>query len=91
MRKQEELDWEAWLTLAHAQRGGGMNQAAIKNYLEFAAKFPKNIYSDDANYWAAELLLTQGKKAQARSLYEKIAANPKSSHRAEATKRLVEH
>ncbi|MBI5507384.1 MAG: cyclic nucleotide-binding domain-containing protein [Deltaproteobacteria bacterium] len=88
MRAAYSLDWEALLALAHAEREVGQTKMALQDYLTFVAEHPNYVVTDDAQFWAAELLTADGRVREARHLYELVAANPKSDFRTSAKTRL---
>jgi CRP-like cAMP-binding protein len=83
----QPLTGDAGFMFCDAQRQTGV-PSALQCYLDFATAEPKHGKTDDAQFWAAELLVQQGKAADARALYEKVAANEKSNFRNSAAKRL---
>lgn len=89
MRERFDMDWEAQLNLGHAQRLTGAVADALATYLDFVAKYPTNVFADDARFWAAEMLLAQGNVAKARPLLQQVAADPKSNFRAAAEEKLT--
>ncbi|MEE8408515.1 MAG: cyclic nucleotide-binding domain-containing protein [Myxococcota bacterium] len=89
MQRHFDLDWEAEFTLAQAQRRAGYKAAALTSYLAFAEKHPKNVYADDAQFYAAEILVSGGKNERAVELYRAIIVNPKTNLKARAEKALA--
>lgn len=90
LRSAAKIDWEAEFLIAEAERAAGANGEALASYLAFIEKYPTNVYADDARFWAAEILLGQGKKAEAKVLYQRILASPKTRYRSSAESRLGE-
>ena len=88
MRKAYELDWEALLILAHAEREAGQRELALKDYTAFIAAYPNYVVTDDAQFYAAEILVQEGKVEEARALFKAVADNPKSDFRTSAVARL---
>lgn len=88
LREQYALDWEAYFTIAQAHRRAGDASAALAEYLAFAEAYPDNVYADDAQFWAAEILAERGQRREAAELYRAVIANPKTNLKARATKRL---
>ncbi len=81
------LDGDVAFMVCDSQRHTG-SPTALQAYLDFTRDYPAHHRADDAQFWAAELLMQQGKMADARPLYEKVAANEKSNFRNSAAKRL---
>ncbi len=88
LRDEYELDWEATITLAHAERLGGQPDRALTDYVAFIKAYPNYVVTDDAEFFAAELYAAQGKKREARELYRRVLNNPKSDFRTSADERL---
>ncbi len=82
------LDAETAFAIAEAQRQGGTAEAALVAYTDFFKNFPSDNHADDAEFWAAEIYRGQGKHAEAKALYEKVAADPNSNFRKSAQKHL---
>lgn len=81
------LDPDGEFMRVEAERHMGV-ASALDDYLAFAKSYPNHSKADDAQFWAADFYTNQGKTAEARALYEKIAANEKSNFRTSAQKRL---
>ena len=75
--------------IAEAQRQGGTAEAALAAYSDFFKNFPSDGHADDAEFWAAEILRQQGKSAEAKALYEKVAADENSNFKKSAQKHLT--
>ncbi|MFC1609316.1 cyclic nucleotide-binding domain-containing protein [Myxococcota bacterium] len=90
LEKRFDLDWEAQFTLAQAARQVGDNELALKHYLEFAEKYRSNVYADDAQFWAAKVLASEGRLHEARDLFRLVADNPSSKLRHRARRRVEE-
>ena len=82
------MDWEAHFTVAQAHRRADRDEHAIEVYRSFFAKYPTNVYADDAIYWAARLLAKRGEGAKARALYEQLLQN--GGDRAEDARKRLE-
>lgn len=82
------LDPDAAFMVADAERNTGA-ATALQSYLDFVAAQPGHHRADDAQFWAAELYTQRGMAAEAKALYEKVAANEKSNFRNSAVKRLA--
>jgi soluble lytic murein transglycosylase len=89
LRDNYGLDWEAQFIMAQAQRRGGDASAALAEYLAFAEAYSDNVYADDAQFWAAEILAERGQRSEAAELYRAVIANPKTNLRQRAKKRLA--
>jgi CRP-like cAMP-binding protein/CheY-like chemotaxis protein len=88
LREAYTLDWESHILLANAERESGQSKLALQDYLAFVESYPNYVATDDAQFWAAELLMADGKVAEARALYQAVARNPKSDFRTSAELRL---
>ncbi|MCC6810538.1 MAG: cyclic nucleotide-binding domain-containing protein [Deltaproteobacteria bacterium] len=84
---QAPLDGDAQFMICDAERHLGLPNA-LPEYLSFIKNYPDHGRTDDAQYWAADLLAQQGKIAEARALFEKVAANAGSNFKNSAVKRL---
>ncbi len=88
LRQKYKIDWEAEFAIAEAERNAGFAEDAIASYRAFVASYPGNLYVDDAEFWLAELLTARGKKAEAKALYQRVAADDKSNFQTSAKARL---
>lgn len=88
LRAAVPADWEVAINVADTERNLGDFDDALTSYLSFIDKFPSNIYIDDAHFWAADILIARGKKAEAKALLQKVLSNPKTHYRAGAEERL---
>ena len=82
------LDAETAFAIAEAQRQAGTAEAALTAYTDFFKNFPSDNHADDAEFWAAEIYRGQGKHAEAKALYEKVAADPNSNFHKSAQKHV---
>jgi len=89
LRAAYDLDWEALFALANAERSAGQAEQALTDYRRFIALYPAYVVTDDAQFWAAEILLARGQAREAKELYRAVAANAKSNFRRAAEERLA--
>jgi CRP-like cAMP-binding protein/TolA-binding protein len=83
----QPLDADAAFMVCEAQRQTGAPNA-LQAYMTFITEHPNHGRTDDAQFWAAEMLVQQGRTSEARVLYEKVAGNERSNFRNSAAKRL---
>ncbi|MBN1962228.1 MAG: cyclic nucleotide-binding domain-containing protein [Deltaproteobacteria bacterium] len=81
-------DWEIQLRLADSERSLGNLDVALTGYLSFIEKYPTNVHRDDAQFWAADILISKGKKLKAKELLQQILNNPKTHYRTGAKERV---
>jgi hypothetical protein len=84
----EDPDGKMLFLLADALRLSGNAAEAEGYYQQFAEKFPDDRLADDAMYWRASALASQGQYELATSLCERVLSDPKSNFHT-AAKRLL--
>ncbi|MEY2669496.1 MAG: hypothetical protein RJA59_2134 [Pseudomonadota bacterium] len=73
------------LYLLSVARANVKNASGIETYRQFAAEYPENAQSDDALYFAADLLVREGRREEALALLDELVERyPGGDYRADA-------
>lgn len=89
LRESVELDWEAHLALGDALRQANRGEEAAPVFQDFVDKFPTNAHLDVALFRLANLL-AKSDKQKAAEAYKRVAADPKSKYKGDASKALAQ-